>query len=181
MAVARTVNAPVFSPAFSTGAVAVPSVPVATLTVFFPPSNAASVSPATVKVTDTLASGLPKLLFARTLIRSAKASPAVADSSPVPAFCTAARAGVGVGSGVGVGVVGVPGPPGSEGVGLGFDGGLGVGVGDGEPEGEDDGEEDGEEDGLLPCVPEPVPGCVPVLDSTGRTPVPSGTSCVPRL
>ncbi len=146
----------------------VPSAPVARVTVLFAPSNVASVSPTTVKVTDTLASGVPRLLFARTLIRSAKASPAVAVSSPVPAFCTAARTGDGVGVGVGVGVAGVLG---SVGVGLGFAGGFGVGVGVGVGDG----------DGVVCGVPEPVLRCVPVLVSTGSTPVPSGTSWVPRL
>lgn len=130
--------------------------------------KAASVSPTTVKVTETLASGVPRLLFARTLIRSAKASPAVAVSSPVPAFCTAARTGDGVGVGVGV-----AGELGSVGVGLGFAGGFGAGVGVGVGVGEGD--------GVVCGVPGPMSRCVPVLVSTGRMPVPSGTSWVPRL
>src|SRR6478736_2134224 len=123
---ARTVNFPVVSPACSTGAVTVPSDPVVRVTALFPPSKRASVSPAMVNVTDTLASGPPRLFFARTLIRSANASPAVAVSAPVPAFSTPARVWDGLGGWVAGGVGGfgaVEPPPGFDG----FAGGVGSG------------------------------------------------------
>ncbi len=126
-AVAVTVNSPAFSPARSSGAVAVPSAPVRTITVFLPPAKSVPVSPVAVKVTGALASGPPSAWRARTETRSSNDAPAVARSGPVPAFSREPTVSVGgVGSpvggvgGFGVGVGLVEPPPGFEGLGLGL-------------------------------------------------------------
>ncbi|CAM5647982.1 hypothetical protein SCYAM73S_03936 [Streptomyces cyaneofuscatus] len=178
-AVAVTANSPVFSPALSAGAVAVPSALLMTVTVFLPPSKRVPVVPVTVKVTGTLAIGAPRALRARTETRSSNVEPAVAVRGPVPAFSREPKVSAGDGGGVGRGGVGVgvglvvP-SPGLEGPGVGF-----------VPPGLDG---DGEGFGLV--VPPGVGLVVPpglgvglgvgVLGAVGRTPLPSGTSCVPR-
>lgn len=126
------------------------------------------VSPVTVNVTDTLPSGAPSALRARTATRSSNAWPAVARSGPVPAFSSEPKVSAGVGLEVGGFGFGLVEPsPGFEGPGVGFPPGLsGEGFGLGVVLGP----------GLVlgPGFGEGVLGVV------GSVPVPSGISCVPR-
>ncbi len=84
--VARTVNAPVFSPATRAGATATPEALVVTAANLSPPVKVASVSPRTVKRIRTLPTAFPALVSARVLIFLSKVSPAIAVRPVVPAF-----------------------------------------------------------------------------------------------
>ncbi|WP_372352387.1 hypothetical protein [Streptomyces sp. KL116D] len=64
---------------------ATPDVLVVTVALVPPPENVAFVSPTIANRTWTEPTPAPDLFFARTLTRSAKVSPAVAESVPVPA------------------------------------------------------------------------------------------------
>jgi hypothetical protein len=167
--VARTVKSPVFSPARRAGAVATPELLVTTVATFSPPVKVAFVSPRIVKRTRTFGTALPASVSVRAAILSVKASPAIAESLPVPAFSRWCTVSVGVGLGGvldGGGVLG----------GGGLDDGGGVGLGD-SPGGV--GLEPG---GVVPGVLGDVLGLVPLVSSLrlpGSVPVPSGTSWVP--
>src|SRR3954469_15279198 len=168
MRAARTVKAPVVSPALSAGAVATPELSVRAVATFSPPVNVASVSPTIVKRIRTLATPLPAAFSALVLICSANASPAMAVSFAVPESSRWSTDWVGVTGGDGAGGVGVPDGGGvvDGGVWLGELGMLGLDGFDGF-EGND---------GEVFEPPLPVP---PSLRLPGTVPVPSGISWVP--
>src|SRR4051812_47625685 len=108
MRAARTVKAPVVSPAWSAGAVATPELLVRAVATFSPPVKAASVSPTIVKRIRTLATPLPAAFSALVLICSVNASPAMAVSFAVPESSRWSTDWVGVGGVDGAGGGGGP-------------------------------------------------------------------------